>query len=133
MKKIFLTILIIISATVFAQTQTEMNIDSYNQYLKTDKELNLIYKQVLKKYSSDTLFIKKLKISQNYWIKFRDAEIEARFPEEDKQLNYGTVYPMCVNAFAEEKTKIRIKELKVWLYGEDDGNVCSGSVNQVIK
>lgn len=133
MKKIFLTILIIISATVFAQTQTEMNIDSYNQYLKTDKELNLIYKQVLKKYSSDTLFIKKLKISQNYWIKFRDAEIEARFPEEDKQLNYGTVYPMCVNVFAEEKTKIRIKELKVWLYGEDDGNVCSGSVNQVIK
>lgn len=128
MKRIFSAILILISVVIFAQTQVEMNIDSYNQYVKTDKELNLVYNQILKKYKSDPSFIKKLKISQNYWIKFRDAEIEAKFPETDKLLNYGSIYPVCVNTFAEEKTKTRIKELQVWLSGATEGEMCNGSV-----
>ncbi|MGS0747315.1 lysozyme inhibitor LprI family protein [Halpernia sp. GG3] len=110
MKKIFLTILIIISPTVFAQTQTEMNLDAAKKFDKVDKELNTVYKKILKKYSSDTLFIGKLKISQNYWIKFRDAEVEARFPAENKQVEYGTIYTICINAFAERKKQK--KELK---------------------
>ena len=128
MKKIILVITMLMSAIGFAQTQQEMNVDAYDQYKKVDKELNIVYDQILKKYKADKLFIKKLKISQNYWIKFRDAEIEARYPEVDKQYNYGSVYPMCENGFAAEKTKQRIKELRVWLDGIEEGDVCTGSV-----
>ena len=105
-----------------------MNIDSYNQYLKVDKELNVVYQKILKKYSTDTLFLKKLKIAQNLWIKFRDAEAEAKFPAEDKKYEYGSIFPICYNSFLEELTRKRILELKKWLNGYDDGNVCNGSV-----
>ena len=128
MKKLILIISLFISSGFFAQTQTVMNINSYNEYLKTDKELNKVYQQILKEYISDKLFLQKLKVSQNYWVKFRDAETEARFPEEDKKFNYGSIYPVCVNAFMAEKTKARIKELKVWLDGNEEGEMCNGSV-----
>ena len=75
----------VLSVLSFAQTQTEMNIESYNQYLKVDKELNVVYNQILKKYSSDKVFLKKLKISQNLWVKFRDAEAEAKEAAAEKQ------------------------------------------------
>ena len=78
MKKLAIIFSLILSILSFAQTQTEMNIESYNQYLKVDKELNVVYNQILKKYSSDKVFLKKLKISQNLWVKFRDAEAEAK-------------------------------------------------------
>ena len=49
MKKIAIVFSLILSGLSFAQTQTEMNIDSYNQYLKVDKELNVVYQKILKK------------------------------------------------------------------------------------
>ena len=128
MKKIAIVFSLILSVLSFAQTQTEMNIDSYNQYLKVDKELNVVYQKILKKYSTDTLFLKKLKIAQNLWIKFRDAEAEAKFPAEDKKYEYGSIFPICYNSFLEELIRKRILELKKWLNGYDDGNVCNGSV-----
>jgi len=128
MKKVAIVFSLILSGLSFAQTQTEMNIDSYNQYLKVDKELNIVYNQILKKYSSDKNFIKKLKVAQNLWIKFRDAEAEVKFPAEDKKYEYGSVFPVCYNSFMEELTRKRILELKEWINGYDDSDVCNGSV-----
>ena len=128
MKKIVIVFSLVLSVLSFAQTQTEMNIESDNQYLKVDKELNVVYNQILKKYSSDKVFLKKLKISQNLWVKFRDAEAEAKFPAEEKRYEYGSVFPLCYNSFLEELTKHRISELKKWLEGYEDGDICNGSI-----
>lgn len=128
MKKIAIVISLIVSVLSFAQTQTEMNIDSYKQYLKIDKELNVVYQKILKKYSANKLFLEKLKFAQNLWIKFRDAEVEAKFPAEDKKYEYGSVFPVCYNSFMEDLTRKRILELKKWLDGYDDGDVCNGSI-----
>lgn len=128
MKKLAIIFSLIFSVLSFSQTQTEMNIDSYNQYLKVDKEMNVVYQKILKKYSTDKLFLKKLKVAQNLWIKFRDAEVEARFPEENKKLEYGSMYPMCVNDYFNKLTLERIKQLKVWLNGIPEDELCSGSV-----
>ena len=105
MKKIAIVFSLIMSVLSFAQNQTEMNIDSYKQYLKVDKELNVVYQKVLKKYSTDKVFLKKLKIAQNLWIKFRDAEAEAKYPAEDKKYEYGSVFPVCYNSFMEDLTR----------------------------
>lgn len=128
MKKASSFVFMFLSLFCFSQTQAEMNIESYNNFKKADKELNLVYDKILKKYSNDKLFIKKLKISQNLWIKFRDAEAEAKFPAEDAKFEYGTIFPVCYNSFLEDLTKKRITELKEWLFGYDDGNVCNGSI-----
>lgn len=113
------------SETTF-QSQAEMNEHAYQIYQKTDKELNDVYKQILIKYKDDKLFISKLQKAELVWIKYKDAEIEAIYPEEDKS-NYGSVYPMCVNQVMTEITQQRIKELKSWSNGIPEGEACAGS------
>jgi len=114
------------SSGMTLQSQAEMNEHTYQIYQKTDKELNNVYKQILIKYKDDKLFISKLQKAELAWIKYRDAEIEAIYPEEDKS-NYGSVYPMCVNQVMTEITQQRIKELKSWSNGIPEGEVCAGS------
>lgn len=111
------------------QTQTEMNDQAFQAYAKTDKELNDVYKKILKKYKDDNVFLKKLKLAELAWIKYRDAEIEAIYPEpyKDNMMNYGCVYPMCKYVHLTEITEQRIKELKLWLKGIQEGDVCAGS------
>ena len=76
--RIIITILVYLSLTVnsFSQSQMEMNQNASNNYLKADRELNRVYKQILTDYKNDSTFIKKLKVSQRLWIRFRDAELE---------------------------------------------------------
>lgn len=112
----------------FAQTQAEMNKTAYDNYVKADKQLNSVYGQILKKYAKDQVFLKKLKVAQNLWIKFRDAEVQMKYPEDDAKYHYGSVYPMCYNIYLQQLTEQRINDLKVWLTGYDDGDVCNGSV-----
>jgi uncharacterized protein YecT (DUF1311 family) len=126
--KILISILFLTSMLCFGQTQSEMNSDENQKYIKADKELNQVYSKILKDYKDDPVFISKLKIAQNLWIKFRDAEMNALFPEIDKQLNYGSVFPMCWSIHITTLTKERIKTLKIWQTGIEEGDVCSGSV-----
>lgn len=111
----------------FSQTQAGMDEQTYQKLKKTDDELNKVYSQVLKKHKDDKVFIAKLQKAELAWIKYRDAEIEAIYPEEDKMHNYGTIYPMCVNGILTEMTQQRIKELGLWLKGMQEGEVCAGS------
>jgi uncharacterized protein YecT (DUF1311 family) len=113
--------------SVFSQSQAEMNEKANESFKKADKELNEIYKTILTDYKSDTLFIKNLKSSQRIWITFRDAELKVKYPETESGY-YGSVYPMCVSIYLEQLTLERIKTLKVWIDGIEEGDVCTGSV-----
>lgn len=114
------------SAQANNYTQADMDKQAYREWKKADDELNKVYSQILKKYKDDKVFITKFKKAELAWIKFKDAEIEAIYPDEDKS-NYGSVYPMCVNGIATEMTQQRTKELKLWLKGIQEGDVCAGS------
>jgi uncharacterized protein YecT (DUF1311 family) len=128
MIKFILVIILCISTNfIFAQTQFEMNKEAGGNYLKADKELNLIYNKILKEYKSDTEFIKNLKASQIIWIKFRDSEMKVKFPDREVGY-YGSIQPVCRYSYLEKLTKIRTNDLKVWLTGIEEGDVCSGSV-----
>jgi uncharacterized protein YecT (DUF1311 family) len=81
----------------------------------------------LKEYKSDTEFIKNLKASQIIWIKFRDSEMKVKFPDREVGY-YGSIQPVCRYSYLEKLTKIRTNDLKVWLTGIEEGDVCSGSV-----
>ncbi|QRN55773.1 DUF1311 domain-containing protein [Dyella caseinilytica] len=109
-----------------AQSQGAMNECASNSYGAADKELNQVYQQVLRKYAKDTVFVAKLKAAQKAWLTFRDAELAARFPDSDIT-NYGSVYPMCVNNELEAMTRKRTEELRAWLKGTEEGDVCAGS------
>jgi uncharacterized protein YecT (DUF1311 family) len=109
-----------------AQSQAAMNQCTANSLTAADKELNQVYQQVLSKYAKDTVFIGKLKVAQKAWLAFRDAELAARFPDNDKS-NYGSIYPMCADNELEAMTRQRTEELRAWLKGTQEGDVCAGS------
>jgi uncharacterized protein YecT (DUF1311 family) len=111
-----------------AQTQGEMNDDACAKYKKADAEMSAVYRQVLDKYKSETLFIAKLRAAQRAWIAFRDAHLESLYPEPNKLQTYGSVNPMCRCDVLAELTTERTNQLRKWLKGAEEGDVCSGSV-----
>ena len=104
-----------------------MNKESYDFLAKADLELNSVYQKILQEYREDTVFIKNLIKTQKIWIKFRDAQVETKFPEREPGW-YGSMYPMCVSGYLEKLTRDRIKTLKEWLAGVVDGESCGGSI-----
>jgi len=127
MRIILITFTFFITLTCFSQTQSDLNKKANEAFQTADNELNVIYKKILSDYKTDTLFIKNLKASQRIWITFRDAELKVKYPETESGY-YGTVYPMCASIYLEKLTEDRIKKLKEWLDGIEEGDVCIGSV-----
>jgi len=127
MRYILILLIGFIPLTVFSQNRGDMNNDANESYKMAEKEMNDIYKAILNDYKSDTVFIKNLKASQKIWITFRDAELKVKYPETDPG-DYGSDYPMCVSIYLERLTRERIKTLKEWIDGIDEGDVCIGSV-----
>ena len=128
MKRIIsINVLILIASFSFAQNQVELNKDANNQFEKADKELNKIYNTILKSYRSDTVFIKNLKRSQKLWVQLRDVEMIVKFPDREHKY-YGSVQPMCWSLYKAELTTRRLSELKLWVNGVEEGDVCSGTV-----
>ncbi len=105
-----------------AQTQLDLNECANLEYGSADKELNRVYQSVIRKHKDDGVFINKLKQAQQAWIKFRDAEMEAVFPH-----NYGSASSMCWSLLKTSMTVKRMKQLRIWLDGVEEGDVCSGS------
>ena len=113
-----------------ANTQIEMNQCEGINFEKADKELNRVYKLIRKVYKNNKEFLLKLKLSELAWKKSRDADMEMRFPLENKQYEYGSAYPMCDSAIETSLTLQRIAYLKQWLVGIEEGDVCSGSIKR---
>lgn len=128
MKIFLLLFLVTLSLTSKSQTQLEMNNDANKEYIRSEIELNKVYKKVIEVYQSDTNFILKLKISQKLWLSLRNAEIEMKYPAQDKRLNYGSVNPMCISYQLQYITDNRTEQLRTWLIGSEEGDMCLGSV-----
>ena len=111
-----------------ATTQLEINQCASSHLKAADDELNRVYQAILNKYKDDREFLEKLRNAQRAWLAFRDAELAAKFPLEEKQHHYGSVYPMCANLFLAQWTRERVKQLREWLDGTEEGDVCAGSV-----
>lgn len=128
MKKMCVLLLFgFISHYAFAQTQMEMNDAEYNKYRKADKELNEVYQKILSEYKEDTAFITSMKKAQRIWVQFRDAEMLMMYPEREAGY-YGSIHPVCWYTYLTELTTERIKKLKLWLRGDEEGNSCSPSL-----
>lgn len=110
-----------------AQTQADLNECGNNDYQSADDELNRTYQQLLKKAASDPIAVRKIQAAQRTWIAFRDAQLAALFPAEDKQRDYGTVFPMCASLALADLTRERTKMLKQML-NPVEGDVCGGGL-----
>lgn len=114
----------LVSGIAHAQSQSTLNANASKQYQAADKELNSVYQQIIKEYSSKPVFIRNLKAAQRAWIKLRTADLAARFPSSGG----GSATPMCKSMYLENITRERTKYLRAWVTGIPEGDVCSGSI-----
>jgi len=128
MKRILIILFLTFNLYSFGQTQHEMNKKASEEYKNADIELNNIYQKILTEYKSDSIFINRLNKAQRIWISYRDAELEMKFPAENKQAEYGSVYPMCISLYLKELTEERTEKLRIWINGIEEGDMCSGSI-----
>ncbi|MFM8719961.1 MAG: lysozyme inhibitor LprI family protein [Chthoniobacterales bacterium] len=110
-----------------AQTQGEMNQDAASEFKAADKELNSIYQRLLEDYADDEAFIANLKEAQRCWIAFRDAQMKMKYPDREPGY-YGSIQPMCEAIYLAELTQDRVKALRVWVEGVEEGDMCAGTV-----
>ena len=108
-----------------AQTQGELNECAGRKATQADRKLNQTYQAVLKKYADNTVFIDRLRKAQGAWVTFRDAQLEMKFPSGEAA---GSVEPMCYSLYKAELTEKRNNELREWLKGIEEGDVCCGSI-----
>ncbi|MFI3199800.1 MAG: lysozyme inhibitor LprI family protein [Methylococcaceae bacterium] len=111
-----------------AVTQIEMNRCAGVEFSAVDFELNRVYKKIQELYNNDSIFLEKLKMSQLGWIKHRDADIELQYPHSEEPGYYGSALSMCVSGYKTKLTMQRVEFLKQWLNGEEEGDVCQGSI-----
>jgi uncharacterized protein YecT (DUF1311 family) len=88
-----------------AKTQTEMNACAKDEAARVDAELNDIYRTLLTKTSSEPEAVAKIKAAERAWIAYRDAYLDAMYPAENKQAEYGSVYPMEVDLLRAQLTR----------------------------
>ncbi len=110
-----------------AKTQADLTQCAGSDLKIVDDELNATYQQLLKKAAANPIAVRKIKTAQRAWVAFRDAQMAAFYPAEDKQGEYGTVFPMCADLLLADLTRQRVKMLKEML-DPVEGDVCaSGS------
>ena len=111
-----------------ADTQFDMNRCAGQDYELAERALNQVYRAVLARHAEDALLVQKLRAAQAAWLRWRAAELAALYPEHDKRLAYGSVYPMCQAAVQAGLMRERTAQLRRWLDGVKEGDVCSGSL-----
>jgi len=77
-----------------AKSQFEMNACASDEAARNDAELNREYRRLLSMAGTDQRRVTKIKSMQRAWIAFRDAYVDAMYPADDKQAEYGSMFPM---------------------------------------
>lgn len=86
-----------------------MNIKSQLVFEIVDKELNMIYKEIMSNYNISEERKNELRKEQRIWLR----ETHSYCYQESKDFEDSTMYNQIHNNYLTEKTKSRIKELKL--------------------
>ena len=93
-------------------SQSGMDRCASEEAARADAELNGVYQRLLSIAEHEPGAPEKIRDCERAWIKYRDAYIEAMYPEEDKQAAYGTVYPMEVDLLLATITRKHAEEIQ---------------------
>jgi uncharacterized protein YecT (DUF1311 family) len=100
-----------------AMTQASISDCAQAENQNPDKNLNMAYKAVMKKFDANKVFREKLKKAQRAWISYRDLEL-------DLVDAGGTVSSMCRSTRLTQLNKERTEYLKS-LLEKEEGDVCA--------
>lgn len=129
-KRIVLILFLVLLPFIFAraQTQLEMNAEAHHELKLSEQTMDSVFRAVVEKYDDSPEFISRLKKAQEAWTRYRDAHLESMYPGKNKRVTYGSVYPLCASNLLVQLNNQRTEQLKKWLDGIEEGDVCAGSV-----
>lgn len=123
----FLTTLLIgvlsLSTAAYAQTQQGMNQECGVRMHKAEATLANLEKELSQNYDEE--FMVHYKNSQNAWLAYRATQLKMRYPTRD----WGSIQPLCECEYQISLIENRVKEMKEWINGAEEGDVCSGTVH----
>ena len=125
-KYTILIVIFLIMILPFSQTMAASD-DICAEMKEADQRLNAAYQTVMHSEKIDAQAKNAIKKAQRAWIAFRDAHVESIFPGENLVQKYGTAYKLCTCITIQKLTEDRIQQLKFWIDGVQEGDVCSGS------
>lgn len=88
-----------------------MNACASDEAARADAQLNDVYGVLLQK-ATDVTARRKIRVAERAWVAYRDAYVDAMYPKENKQANYGSIYPMEVALLRAKLTRIQIVALQ---------------------
>ncbi len=94
-----------------ARTQSEMNQCAAGEAQHTEMQLNDTYTKLRTSLRRNRDAAGTLRLAELAWIRYRNAYIAAMYPVRDKQVAYGTIYPMEVALLRAQLTQSHIKDL----------------------
>ena len=107
--------------------QSEMNRCADLDAREADADLNRLYQKLLTKLKNDDNAIRKLRAAQRAWLAFKDAHLQELYPAKDKQVEYGSMFPMCYAQVATMMTRERTAQLRRMLEDKDPCGVSGKS------
>jgi uncharacterized protein YecT (DUF1311 family) len=79
---------------------------------RVDAELNVTFRALLSRAAGQPGARAKIEAAEKAWVAYRDAYMEAMYPAEDKQAEYGSVYPMEADLLRAKLTQRQVTALK---------------------
>ncbi|NQY43630.1 MAG: hypothetical protein HRT87_09835 [Legionellales bacterium] len=106
---------------------SQSNPEQYSYFIE-NKKLQSIYTKIKEQYIDDELFLKKLALANEIWIKSTQADFALKFPHSEESGYYGSVFTMCAKNYKDNIIARRLDFLTKWVEKTEEGDVCSGSV-----
>ncbi len=104
-----ITLGLLLAVASWGQDQQQMNRQAHEEFVQADKKLNQVYRQLLPKLQKAEK--DRLVEAQLLWIKYRDANAEARAEANQG----GSLYPLIYDGSRRRTTEARTQELQEWL------------------
>ena len=111
-----------------ASSQRDLQVCADHEFRRVEAAMTQTYHQLLTKAKCDPVAEKKIEAAQQSWLAFRDTQLEATYPHEDKEAEYGSAYPMCALLLKTELTRQRTRMLNKML-NPIEGDVCDAGLH----
>ncbi len=122
--------LLVISLFTSLSCSVKSDFENYCSDLDAaDLEMLTVHNEIKKQYADDERFLKRLQDAQVYWIQYTNRHIRSLYPKEKRyyEETYGKTYNQCKCKELTKLTKLRAKELSMWLDG-NKGDECPTSI-----
>jgi len=101
-------ILLLTGVFAFGQTNAEMKEEADKRFTKVDKQLNVVYQQLMSEVKTEVKYHRKIISTQKIWLQFRNLHCECESQKHEGGSMESLIYIECLT----QLTLQRIKELK---------------------